>query len=179
MQPPIDDYQAQVCLILQELGITEEIPAARGLVLWRSPTKLVTAGFTSNGKEFLLTPEAAEAWHKLKTAAAGDDILLQMVSAYRSIEHQALIIRRKLEQGMILDEILKVLAPPGYSEHHSGSAMDIGSPDCLPLDEQFEAMPAYNWLSMHANRFRFFLSFPRNNKFGYIYEPWHWRYRVR
>jgi len=109
-------------------------------------------------------------------AAANDNILLQMVSAYRSIEHRAAIIRRKLEQGLALDEILKVLAPPGYSEHHSGSAIDIGSPDSLPLDEQFETIPAYHWLSANANRFGFFLSFPRDNVFGYIYEPWHWRY---
>ena len=114
--------------------------------------------------------------HHLQMAAANDNILLQMVSAYRSIEHQAAIIRRKLEQGLALDEILKVLAPPGYSEHHSGSAIDIGSPDSLPLDEQFETIPAYHWLSANANRFGFFLSFPRDNVFGYIYEPWHWRY---
>ena len=50
------------------------------------------------------------------------------------------------EQGLVLDEILKVLAPPGYSEHHRGSAIDVGSSDCLPLDEQFETMSAYRWL---------------------------------
>jgi zinc D-Ala-D-Ala carboxypeptidase len=50
------------------------------------------------------------------------------------------------EQGLVLDEILKVLAPPGYSELHRGSAIDVGSSDCLPLDEQFETMSAYRWL---------------------------------
>ncbi len=176
MPTPIDNYQTQVRSILQELGIAEKLPVARGLALWRQPPELVTVGVSGNGKEFLLTPETAEAWHKLKTAAGGDGIILQMVSAYRSVEHQAAIIRRKLEQGLVLNEILKVLAPPGYSEHHSGCAVDLGSPDCLPLDEQFDTMPAYRWLSVHANRFGFFLSFPRDNIFGYIYEPWHWRY---
>ena len=176
MQTPIDDYQTQVRSIHKELGIAEEMPASRGLKLWQQPPELVTAGYAPNGREFLLTPDSSTAWHKLLTAAAGDGIELQMVSAFRSVEHQALIIRRKLEQGLNLEEILKILAPPGYSEHHSGTAVDIGAPDCLPLDEQFETIPAYHWLSAHANRFGFFLSFPRDNVFGYIYEPWHWRY---
>lgn len=175
-QNPSDDYQAQVRSTLIELGMDERMPAARGLTLWRQPPELVTMTEPANGRTFLLTPETADAWRRLHGAAAGDGIALQIVSGYRSLEHQAGIIRRKLEQGRDLDEILKVLAPPGYSEHHSGTAIDVGSPGCLPLDEQFETIPAFHWLSANARRFGFFLSFPRDNPFGYIYEPWHWRY---
>ncbi len=178
MPTPLDDFQAQVRSILHELGIAEDMPAARGLVLWSPPSELVVAEIAANGKEFLLTPEASSAWHKLRTAAADDCIELQMISAYRSLEHQAAIIRHKLERGQSLDNILKVLAPPGYSEHHSGTAIDIGAPGCLPVDERFDTIPSYGWLSEYANSFGFFLSFPKDNPFGYIYEPWHWRFRA-
>ena len=176
MQTQADGFQAQVLSILKELGIAEDLPKTRGLLPWLPPAELTVAGYAPNGKEFLLTPAACAAWHELRTAAAADGIELLMVSAYRSVEYQAEIIRRKLERGQELDEILKVLAPPGYSEHHSGTAVDIGAPGCLPLDQRFETIPAYRWLSAKANRFGFYLSFPRDNPFGYIYEPWHWRY---
>lgn len=171
-----DAYQAQVRLLLNSLGIEEELPVARGLVLWPTPPELVTVGFAPSGKPFQLTPAAADAWRNLQQAAAADAVELHIVSAYRSIEHQAAIIRRKLDSGLSLLEVLSVLAPPGYSEHHSGTAIDIGSPDCKPLDAHFDVMPAYAWLAKYANNFGFSLSFPKDNVFGYIYEPWHWRF---
>ena len=170
------NYFEQVRSLFTALGIPEDLPVSRGLQLWQTPSELVTVGYAPSGKAFQLTPKAADAWLSLQSAAVANGIELHLVSAYRSIEHQADIIRRKLESGLGLPEILCVLAPPGYSEHHSGTAIDIGSPDCKPLDAHFDAMPAYAWLSAHANRFGFFLSFPKDNVFGYIYEPWHWRY---
>jgi len=140
-------YPTQVRSLLKELGIAAELPASRGLQLWLPPPDLVTVGYAASGKALQLTPKAAAAWQKLQLAA-----------------------------GLDLPDILSVLAPPGFSEHHSGAAVDIGSPDCKPLDAHFDAMPAYAWLSANANRFGFFLSFPKDNVFGFIYEPWHWRY---
>ena len=46
-----------------------------------------------------------------------------------------------------------------------------------PLDEAFESTAAYAWLAKHARRFGFSLSYPRGNPEGFLYEPWHWRYR--
>jgi zinc D-Ala-D-Ala carboxypeptidase len=170
------EFSLQVAALLSELGIAADLPAARGLRLWPAPTEMVVVGATPSGREFLLTPAAAQAWQSMQNAAAGDGVALHLVSAYRSIEHQAAIIRAKLQAGVSLPEVLRVLAPPGYSEHHSGTAVDIGSPDCKPLDAHFDAMPAFAWLSANAERFGFFLSFPKDNQFGYIYEPWHWRF---
>lgn len=170
------NFYSRVSLIHQELGIPEGMPETRGLTVWPEPLALVTAEVSARGREFLLTPEATGAWQMLKTAAADDGVTLLMVSAFRSVEYQADIIRRKLEQGISLDHILTVNAPPGFSEHHSGCAIDIGSPDCPNLGERFENTEAFRWLSTHADRFGLYLSFPRNNPYGYVYEPWHWRY---
>lgn len=174
---PLDDYLSRIHWIFVELGISEELPAVRGLDLCREPTDLIVAETTPQGREFYLTAVAAAAWQALKLAAAEDGIVLLMVSAFRSADYQADIIRRKLGKGQTIDEILRVLAPPGYSEHHSGRAIDIGSDDCPELGEQFENTRAFRWLANNAQRFQFFLSFPRDNPFGYVYEPWHWCYR--
>ena len=98
---------------------------------------------------------------------------MQIVSAFRSVERQTEIVLRKLEEGLTLDEILCVSAPPGYSEHHTGRAIDVNAQG-LPLTAEFEKTTAFQWLVMNAARFGFVMSYPRLNKFGYVYEPWHW-----
>ena len=67
--------------------------------------------------------------------------------------------------------------PPGFSEHHSGRALDLGTPGCDGLSEDFEATQAFEWLSESASRFGFVLSYPHDNAWGFSYEPWHWALR--
>jgi D-alanyl-D-alanine carboxypeptidase len=100
--------------------------------------------------------------------------VLQVVSAYRSTEYQLGILRRKLERGQTIEEILRVSAAPGYSEHHSGRALDITTPGFAALEEEFEQSPAFAWLGANAARFGFRLSYPRGNRHGIAFEPWHW-----
>ena len=49
-------------------------------------------------------------------------MLLLIVSGFRSIEYQASLIRKKLNAGQSVSEILQVNAAPGFSEHHTGRA---------------------------------------------------------
>ena len=72
----------------------------------------------------------------------------------------------------------KISAPPGYSEHHTGFAIDLtdGNFPKKDLTIDFENTNAYKWLTRHAQDFGFELSFPPNNLQGLSYEPWHWRY---
>jgi D-alanyl-D-alanine carboxypeptidase len=102
---------------------------------------------------------------------------MQIVSAFRSFDRQCEIIREKIAAGQTIEQILSASAPPGYSEHHTGRAVDIGGSADDPLEEDFEQTPAYAWLLHNAALYEFFLSFPRNNVYGYQYEPWHWTYR--
>lgn len=113
----------------------------------------------------------------MRSAAANDGIELQVVSAFRSASYQLLIIERKLERGQSMDEILRVSAAPGYSEHHSGRVVDVTCPGFAALEEEFENSPAFAWLQHEAAAFGFALSYPRNNIHDIAYEPWHWCWR--
>jgi zinc D-Ala-D-Ala carboxypeptidase len=119
-------------------------------------------------------PAAADAWLAMKRAAATDGALLGIASAFRTIERQAEIVRAKLEKGLSREAILCVSAPPGFSEHHSGRAVDVTTEGARSFDAEFEDTEAFRWLSRSAQRFGWSLSFPRNNPHGYAYEPWHW-----
>ena len=110
----------------------------------------------------------------MRSAAQQDGIELILVSAFRSIQRQQELVQAKREQGIPDDEIFRVLARPGFSEHHTGRALDLHTPHSALLQEEFETTPAFQWLSQHAHTFLFHLSYPRNNPYGIIYEPWHW-----
>lgn len=121
-----------------------------------------------------LAPETAAAWRLMKAAAAAVGVQLLLVSAFRSVRHQADLIRRKLAAGQNIETILKVNAAPGFSEHHTGRALDIATPGVRPLTLDFERSAAYVWLSAHAGEFAFRMPYTRDNRFGFDYEPWHW-----
>lgn len=128
------------------------------------------------GRPQRLRRNAAFAWREMRESAADEGIVLQVVSAFRSLEYQAELIRRKLDAGQSLEEILHVVAAPGYSEHHSGRALDLSTPNCDAVTESFEGTAAFEWLTRSASSFSFGLSYPRGNCHGVIYEPWHWCY---
>lgn len=138
---------------------------------------LVDAGEDVFGRPQQLAPKALTAWVAMQQHAATQHIQLQMVSAYRSFDYQAGLIRKKLEQGLSLDQILSVSAAPGFSEHHSGCAIDVTSQGCQALTEDFGRSHAYQWLKTHANSFGFVESFGSDNQHGLIWEPWHWCYQ--
>jgi zinc D-Ala-D-Ala carboxypeptidase len=171
------DYEKRVSGRLAELGVPPDLIRNRRLPLCVEAQDLVVAEIDIHGREHRLVPPAAEAWKKMKAAASEGGVAMQIVSAFRSFDRQCEIIREKIAAGQTMEQILSASAPPGYSEHHTGRAVDIGGSADDPLEEDFERTPAYAWLAHNAARFEFFLSFPRNNMYGYQYEPWHWIYR--
>ncbi|MBI3140608.1 MAG: M15 family metallopeptidase [Rhodocyclales bacterium] len=160
--------------IANELGIPGILLAARGLRECEEAESLVVAETGADGKDHLLVAAAAEAWRMLKAAALRDGVSLLIVSAFRSIERQAEIVRRKLDAGETIEKVLTVCAPPGFSEHHTGRAVDVSTPGTPPLEVDFDGTPSFSWLMEHANDFGFHLSYPKGNPQGYLYEPWHW-----
>ena len=156
------------------LGVPRDHGRRRELVLVREPKGLVGIGRDIHGREQWLAARAARAWLRMHDAARLDRIELQVVSAFRSAEYQLGILRRKLDGGQSIDEILRVSAAPGYSEHHSGRALDLTTPGHAPLEEVFETSAAFAWLQHRARDFGFVLSYPRGNRHGIAYEPWHW-----
>lgn len=140
--------------------------------------ELVSVGLDHHGREARLGSGAAQAWLAMVRAATADGCSLLLISAFRSIARQAEIVRRKRERGLSWDEILRVSAYPGFSEHHTGTAVDVGAPGCAELTEVFEGTAEFAWLNRHAGSFGFHLSYPRDNAEGFAYEPWHWRWHA-
>lgn len=163
-------------IFLKEFGISPDQIAARRLRAYPEAVTLVVAEIGPDGREHLLLPAAAEAWRALKSAADNDGVSLFIVSAFRSITRQAEIIRRKLAAGASIEQIVRTSAPPGFSEHHTGCAVDLSTEGEIPLEVSFEATPAFRWLGKRAGEFGFTLSYPVGNRYGYDYEPWHWRF---
>jgi D-alanyl-D-alanine carboxypeptidase len=163
---------------LHALGLNEiEYGETTGLSLVAEPCVLSYAGRDRYRRPLWLTRAAARAWQHMRASALRDGIALEAISGYRSHDYQLGIFRRKLARGQTVVEILAVNAAPGYSEHHSGDAMDIGTPGEPPAEESFEATAAFAWLGAHANDFGFVMSYPRDNPHGIVYEPWHWRWQ--
>ena len=173
-----DECPDRVKSVLDSLQIPLDIIKARSLVLQPEAEELVVVECGGDGREHRLVPAAAKAWSELSSTARADGVIVKIVSAFRSVDRQAEIVRAKLARGLLLDAILCVSAPPGYSEHHSGCAVDVTTDGVASLELEFEETAAYRWLSKNAGRFGFRLSFPRQNPYGYAYEPWHWCFRT-
>jgi D-alanyl-D-alanine carboxypeptidase len=140
-------------------------------------TGLQVAEVGTDGREHRLIAPAATAWTNMKRQALADGEVLFIVSAFRGVERQIEIIRRKLDSGDSIDRILTVCAPPGYSEHHTGRAVDVGTSGSALLEPEFGQTSAFDWLGRNAGAFGFSLSYPAGNSYGYAHEPWHWCYR--
>lgn len=160
-----------------ELGISMTALIARGMQRHVEATQLEIAEIEISGREHYLVPQAAEAWKNMKSAALADGISIYIVSGFRSIDRQIEIIRRKLDNGHEINKILEINAPPGFSEHHTGRAIDVATYGGPILEVEFELTTAFYWMQNRANDFGFYLSYPAGNSLGYQYEPWHWCYR--
>ena len=174
---PSASYENRIREAFAELAIPPELVRRRGLPRCVEARRLVVAEVDARGRELKLTPTAARAWQRMKSAASQVSVQLYLVSAFRSFDRQCEILRAKLAAGQALEDILGVSAPPGYSEHHTGRAVDIGASPDDPLDEAFDRTDAYRWLAANAARFDYALSYPPENRYGYRYEPWHWLHR--
>ncbi len=107
-------------------------------------------------------------------------------SGYRSPGRQAYLFFHYLTTSseFSLNENARWIAMPGYSEHGSpvNNAIDFINSDGITgftdgqTAEDFEILPEYKWLLENAHKFNFYLSYPKNNKLGVAYEPWHWHW---
>ena len=115
---------------------------------------------------------------KMREEAKKDGIYLVFLSGYRSINLQNdIFYSLKSIRNQEAAERARVSAPPGYSEHSTGFAIDIGDATQRETDFEtdFENTDAFRWLIKNAAKFHFKISFNKDNKF-IDYEPWHWRY---
>ena len=164
---------------LRALGIALDYGKKRELPVVPEPSHLVSAGSDRFQRTIWLNPDARSAWLAMQATALKAGVHFEIVSAFRSQRYQADLLRRKLKRGEQISDILTVSAAPGFSEHHSGCAIDLAEPGAVPLVEAFADSAAFLWLQENARRFGFIMSFPPENRHGVLYEPWHWCYQPR
>lgn len=117
---------------------------------------------------------------RLFAAAQADPAVmgqLRALSCHRSIARQRGVFCRG-ETSNPADRAISV-APPGYSEHSTGYALDFAvrpANGCPDAEACMAATPAARWLRLNAPRFGFEQSFPGGNKQHVKWEPWHWRW---
>ncbi len=167
-------YVQRVHMGLLEFGVPGDYGLGFGLPMFAEAPFLRGIGPDVFERPQFLAPAAAEALERLVAAAARDEITLQIVSGFRGFDDQVRIVQRKRRAGQSVSEITAVSALPGYSEHHTGGAVDLATPGSSVLEEEFATTDAYRWLVEHAASHGFRQSFPRGNPHGIAFEPWHW-----
>lgn len=133
---------------------------------------------TSDGRVKLRT-KAAEKFLQMQSDARKQGVILVPISGFRTVsEQEYLFFSVKEQRNQQASKRAEVSAPPGYSEHHTGYAVDIGDGNAptTNLHTDFEQTAAFQWLQANAPRYSFELSFPPDNLQGVSYEPWHWRF---
>jgi D-alanyl-D-alanine carboxypeptidase len=160
--------------VFADLGIPQDYARHPRRHIYVEAHELEDVGLNIVGRMQKLAPDTARAWREMTKSAAAAGVELLLVSGFRSIQYQIELFRKKIAAGHAIESILQVNAAPGFSEHHTGKAVDIATPGTRPLTEAFETSSAFAWLQGHAARYGFSMPYGRDNVFGVAYEPWHW-----
>lgn len=152
-------------------------------------------GVNSNGEE-KLDSRIADSYKQMAAAAEAAGHPLVVVSAYRSIQYQEQVFNSTVTRNMSQDnlskeaateETKKTVTEPGYSEHHTGLAVDVVDEDWYNhydesasevLDAAYGKQPGAKWLAENADKYGFIVRYPDGDEkiTGITYEPWHLRY---
>lgn len=167
--PPITgspEVDARIRLLAEARGYQPRLPAI-------GPLSVV------DGQ--LLQPEAAAAWEQLKAAAGAEGHHLRLVAGFRDIDTQRSLFLRRLggRSDAAVEATLRWSAPPGYSKHHTGYAIDITERGSRA--GRFASSAAYAWMAgndyFNAKRFGFLPSYPPDIVLaGPEPEAWEWLY---
>lgn len=127
-----------------------------------------------------LRQTAAHAAERLFEGASEAGLDLWMSSAFRDYTFQSTLFHNNVA-NFGLEETMRFSAVPGHSEHQLGLGVDLTTPALEGLGwlhGEFANTPEGIWVSQHAHRFGFIVSFPygREADVAIIYEPWHIRY---
>ena len=125
-------------------------------------------------------PAARAAFEKMAVAAKEEEgFELVAFSGFRSYEYQKTLYDRYVSRDG-KDAADRYSARPGYSEHQTGLAFDIGekSQEDLWLTSAFGETKAGQWLVNNTHKYGFILRYPKGKEdiTGFMYESWHFRY---
>jgi len=144
-QPILDDEG--VPIDPSELTVTETCHRATG---YRSGTAFTICITYIDGKA--VEVNTARAYVKMRAAAKRRGVYLHIVSCFRTMAQQRYLYSLyKSGRG-------NLAAPPGYSNHQSGHALDLNT----------SAGGVYSFLANHGAAYRFHRTVPS--------EAWHWEH---
>lgn len=118
---------------------------------------------------------------------------LVIISAFRSVESQkevfdtnvsGLINGNGMSEADAITKTKETMTEPGYSEHHTGLAIDIvdqewyNSYSTQVLDASYGDHDGAKWIAENAPKYGFIIRYPKDRQdiTGITYEPWHIRY---
>ena len=164
--------------ITEKVAEVETVDNILGHLPYEQVSESELSPITSDGR-IRLHKAAATKFKQMQAAARNQGIILTPISGFRSVDSQDYLFFDVKEQRVQdASKRAEVSAPPGYSEHHTGYAIDIGDGKvpATNVSPNFENTAAFRWLEQNAARYSFELSFPPDNPQGISYEPWHWRF---
>ena len=140
-----------------------------------------------NADTHMLREKAAEALNKMLDAASEAGYEIRLRTGFRSYDYQAALYNSYVEKnGQAAADTYS--ARPGYSEHQTGLACDLGckSQD-FALSYQFGDTDEGKWVAEHAYEFGFVIRYIDGKTdyngtrqpgeiTGYVFEPWHIRF---
>ena len=170
---PLDTIPASITVLVNRAFLLPEgyIPASLTMPKIPFDTTIVT-------EKNNLRSEAAIQVEKMFKAAKKKKIILTGVSGYRSYARQKAVFEQSAkDHGKAHAD--KYCALPGSSEHQTGLAIDVSTPDIANvLEEKFADTKAGKWVEKHSYKYGFVVRYPKGKQkiTGYNYEPWHLRY---
>ena len=149
---------------------------------WEKNVELVSAKNAWN-EDIKLEKETYKQYKKLEKDLKKDGVTIVLDSVYRSVkEQQDLWDRWSKDPEKGIEYAKKYAAVPGYSEHHTGLAVDIVIKKDGKLIEENEDMieerEIFKKIHKKLSKYGFILRYleGRDDITGYTYEPWHLRY---
>lgn len=140
-----------------------------------SPLDFAPADLVSvNG--YLVSAKAAPHLRDMLAAAANQGLTMSLTSSYRSYANQITTYSGWVTANGSAEAADTVSARPGYSEHQTGLAVDLGTSGCAL--ECFAGTPHYTWLQQNAATYGFIQRYYAGHEgtTGYSPEAWHYRY---
>lgn len=138
------------------------------------PDDLITIDKKYAAEDGLLCNKMAfDAYKKMSNQAEKDGYHIVINSAYRSYQDQEELINLYLNSyGQ--SYVDKYVAKPGFSEHQTGLAFDIGSRNVSIFSNSSE----FSWMQDHAHEYGFIYRFSKKGESitQFRNEPWHYRY---
>ncbi len=135
------------------------------------PLMKIPVNLTENESKLYLLKDACLALIAMADEAEKENVHFQIDSSYRSSWYQKKIFMRMMREGREFEDIIRYVAPPGYSEHALGTVVDF-----TPSNWRFAGTSTYTWLQMHAKKYGFFETLPQYPKRKTPWEAWHWQY---